>query len=61
MVDSNKKMLHFIGWNKMLQCFLGLLSDYPHSQGELSAEGLFGASDLLSDLRCNGVHCREQL
>lgn len=45
----------------MLQCFLGLLSDYPHSQGELSAEGLFGASDLLSDLRCNGVHCREQL
>lgn len=54
-------MLHFIGWNKMLQCFLGLLSDYPHSQGELSAEGLFGASDLLSDLRCNGVHCREQL
>lgn len=32
-----------------------------HSQGELAAEGVFGASDLLSDLRCNGVHCWEQL
>lgn len=28
-----------------------------HGQGELAAEGVFGASDLLSDLRCNGVHC----
>lgn len=28
-----------------------------HSQAELAAEGVFGASDLLSDLRCNGVHC----
>lgn len=32
-----------------------------HSQAELAAEGFFGASDLLSDLRCNGVHCWEQL
>lgn len=36
---------------------LSFSSPDHHSQGELAAEGVFGASDLLSDLRCNGVHC----
>lgn len=45
----------------MLQWFLALFFHDRHSQGELAAEGVFGASDLLSDLRCNGVHCWEQL
>lgn len=41
----------------MLQSFLSLSFPGHHSQPELAAEGVFGASDLLSDLRCNGVHC----
>lgn len=45
----------------MSQCFPALFFHDHHSQGELAAEGVFGASDLLSDLRCNGVHCWEQL
>lgn len=41
----------------MLQSFPSLSFPDHHSQAELAAEGVFGASDLLSDLRCNGVHC----
>lgn len=42
----------------MLQSFpLSSSSPDHHRQAELAAEGVFGASDLLSDLRCNGVHC----
>lgn len=39
------------------QSLLPLSFPGHHSQAELAAEGVFGASDLLSDLRCNGVHC----
>lgn len=41
--------------------FALFLSEMIRSRGELAAQGLFGAWDLLSDLRCNGVHCWEQL
>ena len=47
----------------MSQCFPALVfSRWSTQSGWISCRGsFFGASDLLSDLRCNGVHCWEQL